>query len=445
MGCFCSKRTQPRPPPPSPPVPKPPPPPVLKPPPPPPPVPKPPPPPVLKPPPPPPPVPKPPPPPVLKPPLPPPPVSELPPPLVSKQPPPPLLKPPLPPPPVSELPPPLVSKQPPPPLLKPPLPPPPVSEPLPPLVSKPPPPPVLKPPLPPPSVSELPPPLMSKPLQSKTPKKRALLCGVSYKNSKHELKGTINDVNNMKDLLINNFGFSEDNLLILTEEKYDPKVIPTKNNIEKGLQWLVEGCSDGDSLVFYFAGHGASVDEALAGDEKDGKDETICPLDFLKEGKILDNYINSTIVGPLKKGVTLHAIVDACHSGTILDLSNVYNLETKNWEDNNPKSGVRKGTDGGLAISISACEDHQEATDNFEKKNTNGSMTYILTDLVKARQGLTYGDLFESMHVAIQDVKKGGFLPSTNFLRKMFGNTISQKPQLSSSEIFDVYSRPFQL
>ncbi|KAK0590046.1 hypothetical protein LWI29_022076 [Acer saccharum] len=263
MGCFCSKRTQPRPPPPFPPVPK--------------------------------------------------------------QPPPPVLKPPLPPPPVSEPPPPPVSKLPPPPVLKPPLPPPTVSEPPPPLMSKPPPPPMLKPPLLPPPISEPPPPL---PFQSKTPKKRALLCGVSYKNSKHELKGTINDVNNMKDLLVNYFGFLEDNLLILTEEKDDPKVIPTKNNIEKGLQWLVEGCSDGDSLVFYFAGHGASVDEALAGDEKDGKDETICPLDFLKEGKILDNYINSTIVGPLKKGVTLHAIVDACHSGTILDLSNVYNLET---------------------------------------------------------------------------------------------------------------------
>ncbi|TXG53949.1 hypothetical protein EZV62_019205 [Acer yangbiense] len=258
------------------------------------------------------------------------------------------------------------------------------------------------------------------PPKAPRPKKRALLCGVSYRNSKYELQGTINDVNYMRDLLINHFGFSDDNLRILTEEKDDPKVIPTKNNIEKGLQWLVEGCSDGDSLVFYFAGHGASVDEALAGDEKDGKDETICPLDFLKEGKILDNYINSTIVGPLKKGVTLHAIVDACHSGTILDLSNVYNIETKDWEDNNPKSG--------------------------EENNTNGAMTYVLTNLVKERQGLSYGDLFESMHAAIEDVNKGGrCLPTTNILRKMFGTRISQKPQLSSSEIFDVSKRPFQL
>ncbi|KAK2662959.1 hypothetical protein Ddye_001533 [Dipteronia dyeriana] len=253
-----------------------------------------------------------------------------------------------------------VSKPQPPPVLEPPLLTPPILEPLPPLMSQPPPLSMENTGQSPGAVDDEQP-----PLQSKTPKKRALLCGVSYKNSKDELKGTINDVNNMKDLLIHYFGFSEDNLLILTEEKDDPKVIPTKKNIEKGLQWLVEGCRDGDSLVFYFAGHGSSVEQACSGDEIDGRDESICPLDFLTEGKIPDNYINSTIVWPLKKGVTLHAIVDACHSGTILDLSHVYNLTTKEWEDNNPPSGARKGTDGGLAISISACEDHQEAADTF--------------------------------------------------------------------------------
>jgi hypothetical protein len=51
-------------------------------------------------------------------------------------------------------------------------------------------------------------------------------------------------------------------------------------------------------------------------------------LDFMQEGMILDNDINSTIVQPLKKDVTLHAIVDACHSGTILDLECIYNPKT---------------------------------------------------------------------------------------------------------------------
>ena len=46
--------------------------------------------------------------------------------------------------------------------------------------------------------------------------KRALLCGVTYKNWKHRLQGTVNDVRNMQDLLINHFGYSKQNIRILT-------------------------------------------------------------------------------------------------------------------------------------------------------------------------------------------------------------------------------------
>ena len=79
--------------------------------------------------------------------------------------------------------------------------------------------------------------------------------------------------------------------------------------------------------MFYFSGHGLQQPEYCKGDEIDGLDETICPVDFLREGMITDNEINSIIVQPLKQGVTLHAIVDACHSGTILDLLFVYKHE----------------------------------------------------------------------------------------------------------------------
>lgn len=108
------------------------------------------------------------------------------------------------------------------------------------------------------------------------------------------------------------------------DDPYAQDLIPTKKNIENSLKWLVEGCKWGDSLVFYFSGHGLRQPD-FQGDEIDGFDETICPVDFMKEGMILDNDINKTIVWPLKAGVKLHAIVDACHSGTILDLEHVYN------------------------------------------------------------------------------------------------------------------------
>jgi len=112
----------------------------------------------------------------------------------------------------------------------------------------------------------------------------------------------------------------------IAEDEQNGNLIPTKHNIMESLRWLVKDCEAGDSLVFYFSGHGSQQPD-FKEDEIDGFDETLCPVDYLIEGMIIDNEINSTIVWPLKKGVTLHAIVDACHSGTILDLLFVYNQE----------------------------------------------------------------------------------------------------------------------
>lgn len=51
---------------------------------------------------------------------------------------------------------------------------------------------------------------------SRRGKKRAVLCGISYRGRRYELQGTVNDVNCMKYLLCNKLGFSEDGILVLT-------------------------------------------------------------------------------------------------------------------------------------------------------------------------------------------------------------------------------------
>jgi len=193
-------------------------------------------------------------------------------------------------------------------------------------------------------------------------RKRALLIGVTYKNSKHKLKGTIIDVKDFRGLLMDTFTFPKEDIRVLTgivaalffyltflfvliifvveinlyaaitktklkiEEEPEPDFVPTKKNIQNSFKWLVEDCMAGDSLVFYFSGHGVRQFD-FDSDESDGFDETICPVDFVEVGTIRDDEIKSAIVRPLKKGVTLNAIVDACHSGTVLDLPYVYNRE----------------------------------------------------------------------------------------------------------------------
>lgn len=47
-------------------------------------------------------------------------------------------------------------------------------------------------------------------------RKRAVICGISYKYSRHELKGCVNDARCMKYLLINRFKFPESSIITLT-------------------------------------------------------------------------------------------------------------------------------------------------------------------------------------------------------------------------------------
>jgi len=105
------------------------------------------------------------------------------------------------------------------------------------------------------------------------------------------------------------------------EEDGDPYRVPTRANLTRALWWLVDSATAGDSLVFHFSGHGVQKLDSN-GDEADGYDEALCPVDFEdpRGGVILDDEINATIVRPLGRGVKLHAIVDTCHRGTILDL-----------------------------------------------------------------------------------------------------------------------------
>lgn len=105
----------------------------------------------------------------------------------------------------------------------------------------------------------------------------------------------------------------------VAEDERDPYRKPTKANIRESLNWLVRGCQPGDSLFFYYSGHASQVLDR-DGDEMDGFDESLCPMDYETEGRILDDEINEKIVRPLPRGVTLHAVMDTCFSGTFLDL-----------------------------------------------------------------------------------------------------------------------------
>ncbi|GMN41087.1 hypothetical protein TIFTF001_010305 [Ficus carica] len=285
--------------------------------------------------------------------------------------------------------------------------------------------------------------------------KRAVICGVSYKNTRRELKGCINDAKCMKYLLINKFKFPESSVLMLTEEETDPYRRPTKHNMRMALFWLVQGCQPGDSLVFHFSGHG-SQQRNHNGDEVDGYDETLCPLDFETQGMIVDDEVNATIVRPLPAGVKLHAIIDACHSGTVLDLPFLCRMDRSGkyvWEDHRPRSGVWKGTNGGEVISFSGCDDDQTSADTsaLSKSTSTGAMTYSFIQAIERGHATTYGNMLNSMRSTIRNTDNdlGGGIMTSLLNMLLTGGSLSgrmrQEPQLTANVPFDVYAKTFSL
>ena len=97
--------------------------------------------------------------------------------------------------------------------------------------------------------------------------------------TKAALKGCVNDVKNMKKMLVENFGFPASNIQILVDVGGTAAQKPTGKAIKKTLRRLCKGCKPGDVLFVHFSGHGTQVRDKN-GDDADNKDEAIVPTDL---------------------------------------------------------------------------------------------------------------------------------------------------------------------
>ncbi|KAL1369435.1 hypothetical protein AAHE18_02G196200 [Arachis hypogaea] len=231
--------------------------------------------------------------------------------------------------------------------------------------------------------------------------KRAVLCGICYHGRSYRLRGSVTDVKCMRYFLMNKFGFPSDSILMLTDDKEErnPLRIPTRCNIEMALRWLIEGSKSGDSLVFFFSGHGTQELD-LNMDEIDGYDEAICPLDFEYQGK---GFIYGRITG-----------VQEFLKGQMEGLQFVFQL---------------------VMMALSGRE-------------VTGALTYSLIKAMENNEhGLTYGHLLNAMRSTIRATKTGivglNNGPIASLLNTLLGLKITQVPQLSSSEMFDIYAKQF--
>lgn len=147
--------------------------------------------------------------------------------------------------------------------------------------------------------------------------KRAVLIGINYVGQDGELSGCHNDVLNISKYLQRCLGFERNNMTVLMDDGNHKQ--PTYSNIMKAFEWIVRESRPGDTVWIHYSGHGGRLPDQ-DGDEDDGYDETLIPVDFERSGQIRDDDLLKYLVKPMSKGVLMTCLMDCCHSGTVLDL-----------------------------------------------------------------------------------------------------------------------------
>lgn len=216
----------------------------------------------------------------------------------------------------------------------------------------------------------------------------------------------------------------------------------------------------GDDLFLHYSGHGVRVADK-DGDEDDGFDEALCPVDYKEVGVITDDTINKHVIQPLPKGSRLTIIFDCCHSGTACDLPYVFKANDENmvkmrsvyiepptmiksraWEARVYTDAYKERTEMGKrvyqkyrrgddqfdeecrfvkegrkeclaeVIMFSGCDDDQTSADVSNTKlfdiecgpgGAGGACTNALAAIIEDGEELTYIEVLEKMRQTLKD------------------------------------------
>jgi hypothetical protein len=234
--------------------------------------------------------------------------------------------------------------------------------------------------------------------------KRGLLIGINYRNTSDELKGCINDVNNVREFLASKLGYTS--FIVLTD---DTTIKPTRANILGAIDTFVRSLKAGDEGWFHFSGHGI-LQRDFNRDEESGFDSCIVPIDYDASGLITDDVIRRMLVQRVPKGAKLYVVLDACNSGTGCDCRYKYDDDSSYSIDQNAKTlpktyqpsewslrqtvrELKKYTKTrGEVFCISGCQDEQTSADAFiqQDQQYGGALTSTLLAHMQSNDLNTY-------------------------------------------------------
>jgi len=245
---------------------------------------------------------------------------------------------------------------------------------------------------------------------------RALLVGINrYRIPGSDLNGCVNDVTNIRDILLKYFDFEVRDIRLVVDAR------ATKANIIKRLEWLVAKAKTGDRLLFHFSGHGSQIRDRDGDELKDHLDEILCPHDMDWDGTFIVDDELAALFGRLPKGINLEVILDCCHSGTgtreargIESLPQELSFKPRFLkppadilarvdDDDLPVRKLAKGRNPMTHVLFAGCKDNQTSADACIKGYYHGAFTYYFSKHVRETQGaITRGELLKRVRASLR-------------------------------------------
>lgn len=245
-------------------------------------------------------------------------------------------------------------------------------------------------------------------------KKYALLIGLNYKKFPSiALNGCLEDIDNIRGLLIDAYGYLPSNIVALRDNTTTPHLQPTRNNILNQIQSLVSQSVNMDEIWIHYSGHGTKLNP-------NSTEEFIVPIDYQTRG-----YISDALIFQYIKQIKCKCILvfDSCNSGDMgnLPYSFYYSSPTTYARTTPfPKNII---TNPNLFV-FSGCKTEQTSADvyNFDTCEYVGIFTDTMIDCIRNKKhNISIMDLFRDVCVSI---KSKGY---------------QQIPVLSSSSILPSY------
>lgn len=191
-----------------------------------------------------------------------------------------------------------------------------------------------------------------------------------------DLKGAVNDANSMVEVLVGRFGFERKDILVLRNLE------ATREKILESIQtWLIEPAKRGDTVVFYYSGHGSLIVNPA---EADKTDETLVPADSVVGAlDIRDDELAqlwNTLV--FDKEAKLTVILDSCHSGGMSRGGRSKRIQAAKQPFSPVDLGDRRADSSENALFLAASQDFQEAKE-ADGTPAFGAFTSALLDALR--------------------------------------------------------------